>query len=183
MERWPTVYDANELAKVIRDVRDFNHSKSFFDRSRTFAQGCQGDIIRMQSDLPLLDQHGSPVTIKNRESLWLLIGNTCDFTRSIEDLRWTQLVPILPITNDNPADSDLLQDLRSYRLSRYFYIPDWSGSSPDAHYMAEFPMPVTVDKRAIGSAELLARLSISAWTLLHACLVRFLCRDDGRFQA
>ena len=183
MERWPAAYDADDLRSLIESVRDRNSHPNFFDLSPTVARRCQGDILTLDSEIPIVDRDGVPATTSHASGLWLLVGNTCDFERDVDDLLWTQIIPIIPIGGDSDIDSDLLQDFRMYRTSRHFYLPDWTGGRPESHHIAEFPMPVTVDKRAILAANVRARLSRSAWILLNACFVRFLARDDGRFVA
>ena len=70
-----------------------------------------------------------------------------------------------------------------------FYVPAWSGAVADQFYAADFLRPVPVDKEAFAQesggqrAVVVARLSRVAWILLNACLVRFLARDDGRYDA
>jgi hypothetical protein len=53
-------------------------------------------------------------------------------------------------------------------------------------HVADLLMPVAIDKRAFAEPErpatVQARLSRAAWILLNACLVRFLARDDGRYD-
>jgi hypothetical protein len=43
---------------------------------------------------------------------------------------------------------------------------------------------VTIEKAAFRDdcARVVARLQFPAWALLHACIVRYLARDDGRFE-
>jgi hypothetical protein len=51
-------------------------------------------------------------------------------------------------------------------------------------FAADFLRPVALHKGAVGSsARVVARMTREAWILLHGCLIRFLCRDDGRFAA
>lgn len=183
MEHWPAAYDADDLSSLIESVRDRRSHPNFFDLTPTVARRCQGDVLVLESEIPLIDQQGIPATTSHEGGLWLVIGNTCDFERDIDDLPWTQIVPIIPIGIDDDVDQELLNDFRMYRTSRHFYIPDWTGGNPTFHHIAEFSMPVTVDKRAILGASVEARLSRSAWILLNACFVRFLARDDGRFAA
>ena len=71
----------------------------------------------------------------------------------------------------------------NYRLSRAFYVPDWRGTRPEPVLAADFLRPVALHKGAIGNqATVVGRVSQLGWMLLHACLVRFLARDDGRFD-
>ncbi len=183
MERWPPAYDADDLAKLIRQLRDHQQDHSFYEHYDAMTLRCQGDVIKLGCDIPLIDKSGLPVTMGHEWSLWLVIGNTCDLDRKIEDLPWSQIVPILPLGTEDEVEARLLGDIQNYRPSRFFYLPDWLGRTPPNHYMAEFIKPVTVHKQAIFDSKLEARLSRSAWILLNACFVRFLARDDGRFVA
>ncbi len=183
MERWPVVYDSAELEALIANVRDFHEHTNFFDTAATVARRCQGDIITLSSGIPLIDQSGHPGVTPHQESLWLITGNSCDFERDLTDLLWTQMVPIHNLHSKLTVSRTFLPDLKSYRMSRYFYVPDWAATAPYQDYMAELAMPVTIHKQAVLEAQLMARMSRSAWVLLHACLVRFLARDDGRFAA
>lgn len=137
----------------------------------------------MPSEIPIIDSDSKPALIDNVEEFWLIIGNTCDFERDLTDLRWTQIVPVVPIGNNDSVDAYTLGELKAYRMSRYFYIPDWVATEPVEHFMAELTMPVTVDKQAVLASKVEARMSFSAWILLNACVVRFMARDDGRFAA
>ena len=100
-ERWPPVYDADSLVSEInRLTGDESLEREFFlwrrDRSVETPQDiCQGDIISLSSDVPVLLEDGQPAGLAHPGGSWLVIGNTCDFDRSLTDARWTQLVPIL----------------------------------------------------------------------------------------
>ena len=183
MERWPPAYDAEDLLSLIHSIKSDHRSSSFFDLRPTVAQRCQGDIVHLPSGIPVLDSNGDPGVTDHESELWLVVGNTCDFERDLDDLQWTQIVPLLSVGTEADIEPGLLLDFKNYRVSRYFYVPDWRSGQRQEHFLAELPMPVTVDKSAILSAAVHARLSRSAWILLNACLVRFLARDDGRFAA
>lgn len=180
-ERWPPTYDADELAEQIRDLRVRRAYESFFSQAQTAADRCQGDIISLNSGAPFIDETSQPAAQEHPGALWMVIGNTCDFQRDLDDLPWTQIAPILELP-DGAADRQFLSDLQAYRASRYFYVPDWCADPPERHFMVELARPVTVDKRAVLAADVNAQLSRFSWILLHACLVRFLARDDGRFD-
>lgn len=157
-------------------------SASFFDLQDARSAFCQGDVLQIQCDLPVIDAEGQPAVVDRQDDrLWLLIGNTCDFDRSVDKLKWTHLVPLDCIGTDATLDSGELDDLKSYRSSRYFYVPSWHGNLDDRHYLAQFSQIVTVHKEAVLQSSLVARLSHIAWFLLNACTVRFLARADRRF--
>jgi hypothetical protein len=191
-ERWPPVYDADSLVSEInRLTGDERLEREFFfwrrDRSAAEPQDiCQGDIITLQSDVPVLLADGQPAGLAHPGGSWLVIGNTCDFDRSLTDARWTQLVPILDLGPIAEATSTELNAARRYTQSRRFYLPPWSLAAEVQLHTADFLRPVAVDKRALNGtgkvATLEARMSRAAWVLLNACLVRFLARDDGRYD-
>lgn len=130
--------------------------------------------------MPLLDESGQTVA-GDSYSYWLVIGNTCDFERDLQEVRWSQVVPVV-IVPQADIDRANLQGTRSYNTSRSFYLPPWPGSG-GVHGVASFLMPVTIDKRGLTSekAQVKARLSYIAWVLLHSCMIRFLARGDRRF--
>jgi hypothetical protein len=188
-ERWPPVYDADDLANQIRLLTEGERlEREFFewrlDRSTTIPSDiCQGDVVTLKSDVPVILEDGQPGTLEHPESVWMVIGNSCDFDRTIDDARWTQLVPI---GNAGPLGevSAQLGAARRYTQARKFYVPPWSAEAERHLHIADLLLPVAVDKRAFHGPEiaLQARMSRSAWILLNACLVRFLARDDGRYD-
>ena len=140
---------------------------------------CQGDVVRLPCALPYIDESGAPAATEVESEFWLIIGNTCDFDRDIATIEWTQVVPI-----DGRAPSPTqLDSFLKYKPSRTFYLPPWEQPVDDKHFTADLSTPATVHKQAIlGHGKVVARLSRQGWVLLHSCLVRFLCRDDGRFD-
>jgi hypothetical protein len=177
--RWPPVYDAEGLAKVIIELAgspDFG--ARFWDLgARTHGDVFQGDIVGLDSEVPLLDESGQPV-VTDACSYWLVIGNTCDFDRPVHDVPWTQIVPTVDL--GSRVDAQHLSVFRHYKYSRHFYVPAWPQGD-GKHRFADFTRPVTIHKAAFkGPAKIVARMQQPAWVLLHSCLVRFLARDDGR---
>jgi hypothetical protein len=187
-ERWPPVYDADGLIKMIEELAARPDVAAAFyewraDRSTsTVADVCQGDIIELATDVPAIGEDGAPLAEEHPGGFWLVIGNTCDFDRSVKDVRWTQLVPIVDLGGDDLPEA---RALKRYMTSRAFYVPAWFEGVVGRCCTADFLRPVAVDKRvfASGRAKVLARLTRPAWVLLNACLVRFLARDDGRYAA
>jgi hypothetical protein len=59
----------------------------------------------------------------------------------------------------------------------------WPDAEEPKHFLVDFMQIVTIEKAAFRDdcARVVARLQFPAWALLHACLVRCLARDDGRF--
>ena len=61
--------------------------------------------------------------------------------------------------------------------------PAWDNALRDKHFTADLSTPAAARKAALlQHGNVVARLSRQGWVLLHSCLVRFLCRDDGRFD-
>lgn len=182
IERWPPVYDAEDLAATIRRLVESDRlNDQFYSRFSTPHGPFQGDIVRLRSGLPLIGADGA-LSIMGEYEHWMVIGNTCDIQRDLNDVTWSQVVPLEFLGSDSDLTSDQLRVLRKYSYSRRFYVPDWSPGRGRRHYVADFLRPVTVHKGALReAAQVEARLGYYSWILLHSCLVRFLARDDGRF--
>ena len=179
--RWPPVYDAEELKVAIRELRSHSEVSKNFYACNPKATPCQGDIIQLDAPIPLIWKDGKAATQGMFEH-WLVIGNTCDFDREISDVEFTQIVPIVSVDSTNISHSDRQQFL-TYAYTRRFYLPPWDNSSNDVLF-ADFVKPVTVHKQAVlQHATIKARLKFHSWLLLNSCLVRFLARDDGRFDS
>lgn len=137
---------------------------------------CQGDVLDFPNVVPCIDEHGEAAA-DEEVSHWLVIGNTCDFHR--DEVEFTQIVPVYPLPTDIAPHR--FQNLTEYRLSREFYLPAWEGAEEHKGFFADFTKPVTMHKNA-GRSKVVARMSREGWILLHSALVRFLARDDGRFD-
>ncbi len=175
--RWPPVYDADGLAREIRALAAAPDFEARFWDMRTTTSTCQGDVVELEAPLPFLDEEGIASATAEDFRYWLVLGNTCDFTRDLALCEWTQMVPLLDVSTDA---EDHLQNYRSYKAARKFYVPPWPGSK--LHHLADLTRPVTVHKSALDDcAQMVGRLQRASWALLHSCLIRFLCRDDGRF--
>jgi hypothetical protein len=192
-ERWPPVYDLEDLVNEIRRMaRDERLERDFYewrrDRSTLIpADVCQGDVVRLDSEVPVILEDGQPSVVEHPERHWMVIGNTCDLDRPIDHSRWTQLVPIESVGPLVEVTVSQLAATRRYTQARRFYLPPWSQESELRLNAANLLLPVAVDKRVLQGvtkvATLQARMSRGAWVLLNACLVRFLARDDGRYDA
>lgn len=190
-ERWPPVYDADDLVREIKRLTErADLVEAFYewrsDRSVIPCDDvCQGDVIELASDVPVILDDGQPGLVDHPEKAWLVTGNTCDFDRSLEDARWTQLVPVLDVGASGEISQSQLAAMRRYTQSRSFYVPEWSSERLGRAHVADFLRPIGVDKRVLrGSSAtgiVRARMSRAAWILFNACLVRFLARDDGRY--
>ncbi len=173
--RWPPVYDEDDLKAQIRRLTGGDFDATFWDL-RAVPGVYQGDVVSLRSAVPVLDEEGVPV-VTDECDLWLVIGNTCDFARTLEEVTWSQLVPLVDVADASPTDVAIF---RAYTTSRRFYVPPWPGGDR-VHRLADFTRPVTIHKRAFeGAARVIARMQLPAWVLLHSCLIRFLARGDGR---
>jgi hypothetical protein len=177
VERWPPTYDAADLAAQISELAV--HGRNFFSALPDDGSFCQGDVLHLRGDFPYIDSGGRAAVLEELDvEFWLLLSNSCDLNRELSDVRWAQLVPLFDVA----ANDVELRALRSYEYSRRFYVPDWWPESA-RHFVADLTMPVTVDRLALENvARPMAHLSHVSWILLHSCLVRFLARDDGRFD-
>jgi hypothetical protein len=87
-ERWPPVYDAEDLVREIRRLAEHVDLATAFyewrrDRSTELPEDvCQGDIISLASDVPVILEDGQPVAMAHPDGTWLVVGNTCDFDPS-----------------------------------------------------------------------------------------------------
>lgn len=187
--RWPPVYDADDLVDQIKDLtsrEDFEARFYEWRRDRATVpldDVCQGDVVELASDVPVMGDDGLPGVISNNTRMWMVLGNTCDFYRDLDDCRWTQIAPLVDLGGPEP-DPALRDALRRYSQFRRFYVPPWRDSAEQSYHVVELPLMVSIDKRAFPeAARVQARLSRPAWVLLNACLVRFLARDDGRYAA
>lgn len=181
-ERWPPIYDADDLAATIAKVAGKHASSSLYATSVAGPPVCQGDVVELPAGLPVLDEAGEPLVLGPPFVFWLVIGNTCDYARSRDEAAWTQVVPVYELQPLDQVQPEVLAAFSSYQYSRRFFLPPWPGAASSLRY-ADFLTPVGVDKVAMtAKARVVARLTREGWILLHSCLVRFLCRDDGRFD-
>ncbi len=191
-DRWPPVYDAEDLVREIKRLTDRSDLGTTFyewrrDRSMTVPDDiCQGDVISLSSEVPVILEDGQPGTVDHPDAAWLVVGNTCDFDRELADVRWTQIVPIISVGSASELSATQLDAVRKYTQARTFHVPAWSSESERDVHVADLLRPVGVDKRGFQGpnpkATIQARVSRAAWILLNACLVRFLARDDGRYD-
>jgi hypothetical protein len=191
-ERWPPVYDLDDLVAEIKRLTSHSEIATAFyewrrDRSTTeLGDVCQGDVIELASEVPVILDDGQPGTVDHPDGHWLVIGNTCDFDRKLDETRWTQLVPVISIGVASELSPTELSAARKYTQSRSFFVPPWNAAVEQQVHVADLLRPVGVDKRVLQGAGpkgvVQARLSRAGWILLNACLVRFLARDDGRYD-
>lgn len=173
-------YDAESLRTQIAALaKHFETGAPFYEKV-VDPNPCQGDVIELEAARLFIDRNGE--VARPEESLWLMLGNSCDFERSNEP--FTQLVPVLDV--DLASDSAALDDYAGYRVVRRFYLPEPQPAPGQLvrHRVADLMQPVTVEKGIFetGKARIVARLSRDAWILFHGCIVRFLARGDRRLR-
>lgn len=181
-DRWPPIYDAEELARTINDLtRSGRLEKEFWLRQADHSFLCQGDLLRLRSGAPVIASDGEP-GVAGDYSEWLVLGNTCDLSRPVHEVEWSQVVPVLKLKTSG-IPTTRLDALRTYAVVRQFFLPAWDGDADETAY-ADLTRVVTIHKSTLeGRAHTAIRMSIHGWVMLHACLVRFLARDDGRHAA
>lgn len=183
-ERWPPIYDFAELADYIELLAQTDRlAATFWSLGELLDERlpsvCQGDVIELSAPVPVIADDGQPAVTDDIEH-WLVIGNTCDFDRPIESVRWTQMVPLVDLGTETDLGTAQLSQLKQYDAYRGFYLPSWPRGD-DHHRLADFLRPVTLHRGAfLTHAKPVARMRKHSWVLLHSCLVRFLARDDGR---
>lgn len=181
--RWPSIADRKDLKDVISRILDAGPEfDAHFYQAGELVGGvaCQGDLVRLTSEAPFIDAFGVPTVTDVSFDHWMLLGNTCDMDR--EDESRTHIAPL--VLQRPPLSDEELRTLRRYEYSRQFYVPPWPELTEPAHHIVDFMQISTIEKAVFqnGCARVVARLQFPAWALLHACLVRFLARDDGRFD-
>lgn len=106
--------------------------------------------------MPYISAHGL-AEVSDPPPFWLVLGNTCDFDRPLREVAFTQLAPIWNLAEEEPVPAQGLAALSQYTIFTRFYLSPWES--------------------AVSNMTLISR---EGWLLFHACLVRFLARDDGR---
>lgn len=182
-DRWPPVYSADDLKDQITGlIRDKTIFTKFYEPRVEAPNKCQGDILELNSEALFLDEELSPVTSQNKFSNWLLIGNTCDIHRDLKTAKWSQIVPIYNVGKTSEIAAEQLEKFQLYSQSRVFYLPPWNDQLKDSHFLADLLRPVTINKTGLLKVKTVGRINFHSWILLHSCLIRFLARDDGRYD-
>lgn len=186
-QRWsPLAYDADDLkgaieaaSKALKDLLHTGPSPSLFYTADTrLPKLCQGDVLYGEAKIPYINGFGKAATVPNISNYWLVTGNTCDYSR--EEVAFTQICPVIDLHNHGIASK--ISSIVNYETSRTFYLPNWGQVTPQ-NAAADLTMSVAIKKEAIEKCfSRHASMTRSAWTLLNCCLVRFLARDDGRFD-
>ena len=175
---WPPAYDSEELENSISNLTARGIDASdFYVASSPSTPPRQGDIIRLASGVPIVDDECEPSVVDGLSDYWMLLGNTCDIDRNVTDVPYTLIAPIAILTG---VDEPTLKVFRQYSYYRRFYLPAWNDES-DPGAAVDFTMQVTLDKTTLGGcATHVASLTYCSWVLLNACLTRFTARSDGR---
>lgn len=180
--RWPPLTDAESLKEIIRSITDDElkfESKFFQEPTPLNDEPCQGDIVELRCAVPFIDEDGQAVVTDHEFQHWIVLGNTCDMSRSEE--KKSLIAPLVQLQAE--VTPERIQRFRKYELYKQFYVPPWADDPEQLHRAADFMQLVTIEKAAFHkSAKIVARLQFPAWALLHACIVRYLARDDGRFD-
>lgn len=178
---WPPTHDAQELAEQIRRLTGTPDFESEFYGSKRdgHPEWCQGDVIELESRIPMIGPDGKPTTDAAETKWWLLLGNSCDMDRDLDEHPETHMVPVRRYDEDAADLTRVTADFRHFRPYKTFYLPCWSASMTGL-YAADFTNPVTVSREGLRHARLCARMRQWSWVLLYSCVVRFLARGDGR---
>jgi len=184
-DRWPPIHDFEGLIEYIDELAKTDALAAKFWsmgdlQDQRLPSPCHGDVLELSAPIPVIADDGEPALTDDR-SHWLVIGNSCDSDRDMSDGReWTQIVPLADLGDASELGKSKLAQLKQYDAYRGFYVPPWPGGD-DRHRLANFMQPVTLHRGAIGShAKVVARMQRQSWVLLHACLIRFYARSDGR---
>ncbi|MBU0519814.1 hypothetical protein KJ564_12860 [bacterium] len=178
--RWGTIYDADQLKNEIREItKSINLNEDFYYGTIDTGNYFQGDIIHFKASVPIFDISGTPFLYDSFE-FWLIVSNSCDLVR--DEVSWAILVPLICLPKD--LDTSDRSAFTRYKYSRVFFIPHWSDSEDKTGFCANFLLPVIVEKGILNTSNIrkVAQMSRRGWILLHSCLVRFLARDDGRYE-
>jgi hypothetical protein len=168
--RWPPVYDENDLERTIREIADGN---GFYQTP--FAAGwCQGDVVELEGALPVIEADGSVGVRDFATRHWLVLGNSCDLDRTIDEVTWTSAVPLLALSQLGRA----VEAAKAYQTQRVFYLPAWPEGVGET--FADFTLISALSRQWLNSQTPIARMRQPSWALLNACLVRYLAREDGR---
>lgn len=181
--RWPSIYDAETLKKALESIVDSEAglAKNFYHlESALDGIPCQGDIVELRCAAPYIDEDGQPIATDIEYDHWIILGDSCDFAR--EDEPYSLISPLVVI--EKPLEESQWRALRRYEYNKQFYVPPWPSDSQQSHRIANFLQFITIHKKAFetGKARVVARLQFPGWAVLHAFIVRYLARGDGRFD-
>lgn len=170
--RWPVVYDFDELQGQIKTLID-RGLDGFYNETPDAESLFQGDIVELAMEFPFIDEEGNVAAYDSDK--WLILGNTCDMTR--DDLIYTNIIPLEQLDSDTPAN--LLIQLKRFQSYKKIYLPDSTGASRG--YVADFTEICSINKKFLSeNATKINELEYPSWVLFHSCIVRYFARDDGR---
>ena len=178
-KRWQPIYDFDELQEQIKNIIQNDYKEDFYTTSLDIASLFQGDIVVIDKKFVYLNQDGKHQAEYFSE-YYMIIGNSCDFDRSIKDLPYTNIIPLQRIEIDIPKD--ILNGLKKFQNYKHMYLPNFDNSNDE--YFIDFTKIMTVSKEYLLNQNIssikIAELTFESWILLHACIVRYFARDDGR---
>lgn len=178
-QRWPPAYDFDDLASQIKELAKRNFS-DFYNGYPTREEFYQGDILSLDGcEFPFMNEDGEihVETVSNMK--WVLIGNSCDMVRDIQDIRFTNIAPLEEIQGH--ITESQLSALQSYNHYKVFYLPCEEGRSKG--YIVDFTKMCSVEKSFLNKGDGVSKLSElnrHSWVLFNSCVLRYLARDDGR---
>ena len=184
INRWPPIYDFEELGQQINKlINDESIFDQFYELQILNTEFYQGDIINFSGNPIYIDKDGDVAIIDEDYDFWIILGNTCDLSRSIAPSHsttfphLTHISPLIPLPLDTPPD--IVGNFKKYKLYKRIFIPNWGDAHHD--YYIDLTMINSVERQClIDKSKVVARLKYETWILLHSCLVRYLARDDGR---
>ena len=183
--RWPPVYDSDDLAGVIKKlIRNGDILKQFYriPTDQTADEFYQGDVVKYTGSPCYIDESGDISVFEQQFEYWAIIGNTCDLSRTMIEAKHTDcphlthVTPLIPLDKNTPAQ--IYDNLKNFKLFKRMIFPAWNG---EQEYFINFTIISSIEKKClVNNASVVARLMRNSWFLFHACLVRYLARDDGR---
>lgn len=182
--RWPPIYDFEELGQQINKlIKDESIFSQFYELQISNTELCQGDIIGFNGNPIYIDKDGDVSIIDEDYNFWIILGNTCDLSRTIAQSsntafpHLTHISPLIPIPTNTPPD--IVGNFKKYKFYKRIFVPSWVTSQHD--YYIDLTMINSIEKQClVDKSKVAARLKYETWILLHSCLVRYLARDDGR---
>jgi hypothetical protein len=177
-ERWPTAYDFNDLQSQIKDIVKSDYLDNFYTKNMDKNSLFQGDIIQLDKKFVYLNKDGK-FEAGSFSDYYMILGNSCDFDRSLSEIPFTNITPLHMIETTTPKD--ILSGLKNFQNYKRMYIPTFSG---DNEYYIDFTKIMTVSKEFLKNQDISkikkAELTFASWVLLHSCIIRYFARDDGR---
>jgi hypothetical protein len=155
-------------------------------RTRFFVIGfdarvpCQGDVVKLEIDIPIFDSDRSSVANEGGR-YWLVLGQSCDISRvtNTDSSSHIPIVPLIPMSSMK-LDHEVALEIRKYQVNKLFYVPAWSEATEG--YVADCTRTVALCSTILKSrAQVIARMRSEARSLLLACVTRLFYRADSRY--